>query len=249
MTTCSPAWRKKAPPMTAMASPCMAKPKSSIQPLRSGLLWVMYQVWRRQSASAITMPVAASSVTAASCSSPSPSSDVPVSRADFEELEGANHPAMPVTGKLASVKWLFFEGGTPFDAFLTAASAQVCSPCGTMRNQKSPMTTDLPDPRAISMMRVHLRHGPEALTLVSLHPCTGRPGHSDTATQPVRDQHHWWYHPAADIRHLGAQSCFWRLQFTWCIQAELQYHGCRYLQSVGLIGGFLVLHRQCTRST
>ena len=44
--------------------------------------------------------------------------------ADFEELEGANHPPMPITGKFAAVKWLMFEGGTPFDAFLTAASAQ-----------------------------------------------------------------------------------------------------------------------------
>lgn len=33
---------------------------------------------------------------------------------------------MPVTGKLAALKWVLFEGGTPFDAFLTAASAQVC---------------------------------------------------------------------------------------------------------------------------
>ncbi len=33
---------------------------------------------------------------------------------------------MPVTGKLAALKWALFEGGTRFDAFLTAASAQVC---------------------------------------------------------------------------------------------------------------------------
>jgi len=46
--------------------------------------------------------------------------------ADKDELEGCNHPAMPVTGKLAALKWVLFEGGTPFDAFLTAASAQVC---------------------------------------------------------------------------------------------------------------------------
>lgn len=44
---------------------------------------------------------------------------------DKEELEGCNHPPMPITGKFAAVKWLLFEGGTPFDAFLTAASAQV----------------------------------------------------------------------------------------------------------------------------
>ncbi len=31
-------------------------------------------------------------------------------------------------GAIGKVKWLFFDGGTPFDAFLTAASAQVCAP-------------------------------------------------------------------------------------------------------------------------
>ena len=31
-------------------------------------------------------------------------------------------------GAIGKVKWLFFEGGTPFDAFLTAASAQVRVP-------------------------------------------------------------------------------------------------------------------------
>lgn len=42
-----------------------------------------------------------------------------------EELEGANHPPAVPTGRLGAIGLLFWEGGTKYDAFLVAASAQV----------------------------------------------------------------------------------------------------------------------------
>lgn len=49
-----------------------------------------------------------------------------VSNADKAELEGANHPRKLATGLWGRIGVLFWQGGSKYDAFLVAASAQVC---------------------------------------------------------------------------------------------------------------------------